>query len=204
MLCKEQPEYFAWHAMMSRCYRKYHQSYRNYGARGITVCSRWHSYENFLADMGRRPSTQHSLDRIDNDGNYEPDNCRWATYKEQQRNKRTSAHITIDGRTQTVSDWADEMGVSRNRIQSRINIGWDPKDAVLQPPKLSRDAFPVGTIFGAWTVVGDPQPVACGSQGKKRRYYPCRCMCGQENLIRTDALRSGRSASCHRCSVQRC
>jgi len=84
------PEYQAWFAMRQRCTRTNHQEWKNYGARGITVCDRWQSFENFFADMGRRPSSELSLDRIDNDGNYEPGNCRWATPKQQANNRRVS------------------------------------------------------------------------------------------------------------------
>ena len=82
------PEYEVWHAIKSRCLNPKTKSFKDYGARGIKLCERWMSYENFLADLGRRPSPQHSIDRRDNDGNYEPGNCRWATRSEQQQNKR--------------------------------------------------------------------------------------------------------------------
>jgi hypothetical protein len=81
--------YNAWFGMIERCRNKKHKAYKNYGGRGITVCDRWcESVANFIADMGPRPSTRHTLDRIDNDGNYEPTNCRWATWDVQSRNKR--------------------------------------------------------------------------------------------------------------------
>lgn len=86
----ETPEYRAWGSMLSRCTNPNDARYKNYGARGIKVCEPWQSYSVFLADMGRRPTPKHSLDRIDNDGNYEPSNCRWATAKQQMNNRRVS------------------------------------------------------------------------------------------------------------------
>jgi hypothetical protein len=85
---EETVEYKTWAAMLGRCRNPKHQAYKNYGGRGITVCDRWLTFENFLADMGRRPSKELSIDRINNDGNYEPGNCRWATRKEQIANQR--------------------------------------------------------------------------------------------------------------------
>jgi len=88
---KRTPEYRAWMAMISRCTNRNHEHWKDYGGRGITVCDKWlQSYPAFVADIGRRPSSKHSLDRIENDGNYEPNNVHWATKKEQQNNRRNS------------------------------------------------------------------------------------------------------------------
>lgn len=85
---RDTPEYICWCNMKSRCYNKNNKSYNSYGAKGVNVCKRWHSFKNFIRDMGKRPSDQHSLDRINPFGNYSPDNCRWATPIIQKNNRR--------------------------------------------------------------------------------------------------------------------
>lgn len=112
--------------MLDRCRRPNNHAFASYGARGIKVCQRWHSFENFAADMGERPSTRHSLDRIDNNGSYEPGNVRWATPAEQVRNTRRSVLLTMDGKTLCVADWATELGISRYTLYDRLRRGWTP------------------------------------------------------------------------------
>jgi hypothetical protein len=119
------PEYAAWGSMLNRCYSAKSQFFKHYGGRGITVCDAWrNSYESFLSDVGRRPSSDHSLDRIDNNGNYEPGNVRWATHIEQHRNRRNSVVLEFHGEKLTLVEWAERLGVKYNTLHERIRRGW--------------------------------------------------------------------------------
>lgn len=118
-------EYSAWNKMLGRCLNRNNKNYIEYGERGITVCDRWrNSYSNFLLDVGRAPSPEHSLDRKDNNGNYEPGNCRWATRKEQGNNKRNNRLISLAGETKTLAEWVSLTGIARGAIEMRIKRGW--------------------------------------------------------------------------------
>jgi hypothetical protein len=116
------PIYNVWQRMIARCHKKYSTSYGRYGARGIKVCLRWRaSFEAFLADMGERPEGM-QLDRYpDNNGNYEPGNVRWATRKQNNRNRRSNRLLTLNGKTQTMTDWAEEYGINASTLHSRLN-----------------------------------------------------------------------------------
>jgi hypothetical protein len=129
--------YTIWQAMKRRCYLDSSAGYKNYGGRGISVCERWiDSFENFIKDMGLRPTNKHEIDRIDTNGNYEPDNCRWATKKENARNKRNTVMIEIDGEIKPLVQWAEESGTSAWNIKNRIrNLGWSNKEAVFGKKK---------------------------------------------------------------------
>jgi hypothetical protein len=125
--------YAVWRGMMVRCHKPTATSYPNYGARGIVVCERWHKFENFLADIGERPSSNHSLDRIDNDGNYEPGNCRWATQEEQLNNTRVNVKITYNGETLTAIQWARKLGMAPHTVYNRHSKGWSPERIFTTP-----------------------------------------------------------------------
>lgn len=128
------PEYRAWRGLRERCENPRHNSYADYGGRGITVCARWReSFEAFLADMGRRPSSAHSIDRKDNDGNYELGNCRWATRSQQQRNRRGRPLHTLDGVTLNRCEWAERYGIDPRRLSRRLRTGWDFRRALETP-----------------------------------------------------------------------
>lgn len=124
--------YRAWVSMRERCRNKKCRSYPRYGGRGITVSESWSSFAAFLRDMGEPPQGG-SLDRIDNNGPYSPENCRWASHKEQQNNKRSSRLVSINGATKTVAQWCDELGLLKNTAYERLRRGWGDQDAILTP-----------------------------------------------------------------------
>lgn len=131
-------EYTSWHQMLRRCTDPEYLSFRNYGGRGISVCASWvGSFDAFIRDVGLRPTPKHQLDRIDNNDNYEPGNCRWATKREQARNRRTNRFLTFNGETLTVVAWAERIGLSKDTLRSRLNSGWSLPDA-LTVPRISR------------------------------------------------------------------
>jgi hypothetical protein len=118
--------------MRSRCNNTNHSSYAGHGGRGITVCKRWDSFENFLSDMGERPEGK-TLDRRDNEGNYTPENCRWATPKEQSRNRRDNRLLTYKGETRTVVEWAEIHNIDIELFRSRLRGNWTIEEIILTP-----------------------------------------------------------------------
>lgn len=130
---KASPEYSSWRSMINRCERQADRCFPLYGGRGIKVCSRWRSsFADFLHDMGCKPSPNHTLDRWPNkDGDYEPGNVRWATPKQQARNRRNSRLITFRGESHCVTEWAEIANISTALLIWRLNTGW-PIDQALQ------------------------------------------------------------------------
>lgn len=124
----------AWESMVRRCTDTRVDAYPRYGGRGITVCERWRTFENFAADMGPHPGKGFSIDRIDNDGHYEPGNCRWATQREQQRNRSSNVPVEINGTTRILVEWSELSGVKLCTIWRRLERGWDPHRAVFERP----------------------------------------------------------------------
>ena len=129
------PEYHIWRLMLSRCQNPKTKCFPSYGGRGIVVCERWNAFTNFLADMGPRPSPKHSIERRNNDLGYSPDNCRWATMREQSRNTRRNVRVTIKGQTRCLSEWVEITGVSYNASQKAIRKGIDPELVFFGPPR---------------------------------------------------------------------
>jgi len=126
------PLHVLWKKIRARCYNQNDPAYSNYGGRGIKLCERWQSFENFYHDMGVRPSGM-SIERIDNNGDYCPSNCKWATATEQGNNKRNNIWITALGSCMTVSQWAEKVGVKRGTLARRFYLGWDHPRIVNTP-----------------------------------------------------------------------
>ncbi len=135
---RKTPEYSAWAGIKSRCEQVGSTAYKRYGGAGIRVCERWNTFEQFLADMGRRPTAQHSVDRINNGGNYSPENCRWATQHQQQRNKSTNIFVSHGGRTMCVTDWALEHGMHPSTLLSRLHRGWSIEKSLSAPLQVHK------------------------------------------------------------------
>lgn len=126
-------EYTTWRSMRRRCESPSDRHWSSYGGRGIRVGDRWQSFDAFIEDMGSKPSPKHTLERIDNDGHYEPGNCRWATMAEQNRNSRRTKRLTYGGRTLSATAWAAKMGMSRVTLYGRLRKGWPVDDALTAP-----------------------------------------------------------------------
>lgn len=116
--------YSSWSGIIQRTTNEKDKRFKDYGGRGIEVCERWRTFENFLADIGEPPSPQHSVDRINNNGNYEPSNCRWATPKEQANNKKDTILITYNGETKNIFEWADSLNIKHHTLYYRYLRGW--------------------------------------------------------------------------------
>lgn len=117
---KERVEHYTWRTMIDRCHKPKHKAFKYYGAKGITVCKRWHKYQNFLADMGLRPSTKYSLERVDNAKGYCKANCKWATKSEQQKNKSTTRWYTDGVFKGTLVECANHIGISKELAHWRF------------------------------------------------------------------------------------
>ena len=139
------PEYQAWRNIILRCYEPTTKGYGDYGAKGIRMCDRWRNNSTaFLDDMGPRPSSKHTIDRINPRGDYSPENCRWVTWQTQGLNRTNNVRVTLNGITQPVSEWARVLGLKPATIARRLRVGWTPEDAlstVLHKPFQHRNSL---------------------------------------------------------------
>lgn len=130
--------YNSWTAMMERCYNENHVSYRAYGGRGISVDSRWHSVENFYADMGERPSKKFSLERLNINGDYCKSNCKWGTSEEQNNNRRNTLYISFKGKTAPLVLLAKAFNMPSELVRDRLRYGWSVEDALTKPKIIKK------------------------------------------------------------------
>lgn len=136
-------EYHIWGGMTGRCHNPDNQRFSLYGARGIQVCDRWrgeNGFANFLSDMGKRPGKGFSIERIDNDRGYGPDNCRWATHREQMNNTRRNKKLEWNGVTRTYSQWERQLGLCHGTVHRRVSAGWNV-ERILTTPHGRKRAF---------------------------------------------------------------
>lgn len=139
-LCRS-AEYGVWSGMIQRCTNPKRSKFKRYGARGIKVCTRWlESFESFLTDMGNRPSSRHTIERKNNDGDYEPGNCVWIVKEEQAKNSSLTIKLTFNGETLCMSDWARRVGILPSRLSRRLKDGWSLEDALTTPPAQGQKA----------------------------------------------------------------
>ncbi|MCL1485143.1 hypothetical protein MIH18_23680 (plasmid) [Marinobacter sp. M3C] len=173
--------YKIWSSMIQRCTNERNAKYPQYGGRGITVCDRWRDFDLFYSDVGDKPFPGATIDRIENDAGYGPGNFRWASRKEQQRNRRSNHRLTFNGATKCLAEWEEETGVKSNTILTRIRRNW-----------------PVGEALG---LLPHEQKNRLGDLEKKARTRKCK-ECGCEFMPRFGQIKIGMGKFCgNKCSL---
>lgn len=184
--------------MLERCYDPKNKSYYRYGGRGIEVCPEWKedfsNFEKWALSHGYQEDL--AIDRIDNDGNYSPDNCRFVTLKENNQNRRTSIYYTINGVTKNLQQWCDVYGIKRGTVTTRLQHNWSIEDALSLPLKnQERDRTSlIGKRFGRLVVLSYAGDEYVGSDNNSR--WICQCDCGNQTIVGSTKLKSGHTASC--------
>lgn len=133
-------DYVGWAAMIQRCHNPNSSKYPKYGGRGISVCDRWREFKHFYEDMEAKPQGK-TLGRIDNDGPYCKDNCRWESHGEQSQNRTTTVFAELDGKRKPLIQWCEELGASYKIVRDRVRLGWSAERALNTPKLFDRDAF---------------------------------------------------------------
>jgi hypothetical protein len=152
---RQTPEYIVWCNMNKRCRNPKNKSFKYYGGAGIKVCQRWRSFKNFIADMGRRPSPSHSIERRNSHKDYEPSNCYWATRTEQNNNKSDTVLITYNGKTRSAGAWARLLGFKKHTLYFRLKSGWPTKRMLTTPVRKWRAALTILLLLAV--------PIVCGA-----------------------------------------
>lgn len=179
--------------MRDRCFNPRNKAYRNYGGRGIRVCDEWVNdpdrFVMWALDNGYEEGL--AIDRIDNDGDYRPDNCRWVTASENNQNRRSSRFYTICGRTKNLQQWCDEYGIDRSTVSARLSRGWGIIDALTRPKRKRDTEALVGRKFGRLSVLR-----FVGVDKHRYSVYECRCNCGNIVNVSSNDLLTGHNESC--------
>jgi hypothetical protein len=176
------PLYTTWTAMLERCRNPKHISYEHYGGRGISVCKSWERFENFYKDVGEKPTPEMTLDRIENDGNYEPGNVRWATRREQAANSERAILVTLNGVTKTLVEWCEIKNLNYKTIHTRILNGRTPETAITDEILYNKPIYPkdlTGLLFGRLTVIGRGSEKSSNGVIK----WLCECECGNRTQV---------------------
>lgn len=192
--------YRIWRGMMQRCYKEHAKDYPRYGGRGITVCEEWHDvleFYDWAVLNGYQGDSQ--IDRIDNNGNYEPNNCRWVAAKKQQNNRRSCTYITIDGCIHTATQWCEIKGLSRNTYLSRVASGKTPYEAITAPVQRglgSKVTDLTGNRYGGWTVLGLDE-IKVSPDKRHNAYWRCQCDCGIIESFSTSNIKQKKTPCRH-------
>ena len=179
--------------MQSRCYNINDKRYADWGGRGIKICKQWLENPEEFVRWGLENGCKEelSIDRIDNDGDYSPENCRWVTLVDNNQNRRSSVYYTYNGKTQNLQQWCNEYNVTRSMIDKRLKMGWDFEKA-LTTPKIKRDTKTIiGEKFGRLSVIR-----FIGTDKNRQSLFECKCDCGNTVIVNSNKLKSGHTASC--------
>ena len=183
--------------MKDRCYNPNDSHYKTYGGRGIKICDEWlnnyMAFENWALNNGYQEGL--TIDRINNDGNYEPSNCRFITFSENSKKKSTTRYFTYNGKTQNLTDWCIELNLKYYTVLCRLRAGWSFEKAITEPVKKGRDINSmIGKKFGRLTVLEYAGDEYIGRNGNSR--YICKCDCGNTAIVGQYKLKSGHTKSC--------
>lgn len=179
--------------MKDRCYNPNCPSYKDYGGRGISICDEWMENVDRFVEWSVANGYKRGLaiDRIDNDGNYSPDNCRWSTPAENNQNRRSSRYFTLDGKRMNLQQWCDYFCVERPMVEARLKRGWDIRDALTKPKRVRNKDGLAGKRFGRLTVSR-----YAGVDKFRQTLYECRCVCGNTVIVNSNKLKTGHTQSC--------
>lgn len=179
--------------MKDRCYNKNDRRYKDWGGRGITICQEWLTNSDLFVEWAEKSGYKKGLtiDRIDNNKGYSPDNCRWVTIAENNQNRRSSRWFTINGETKNLQQWCDFYNVPRSMVNARLENGWDIETALLIPKRQRNTDNIIGKQFGFLTV-----EKFVGIDKNRQSLYQCKCICGNTCIKTGNKLKTGHTKSC--------